>query len=128
MFKSVLLTSSFARRLQVVGRTSSQTSSKRDLELALTKKMKWIVLWQGQIFCSRCVLVTNFHFCFLSGSYCILYGADCALERKREFSLIIFCMLIFVFLLAESGNSATEFMMKNTICSIKQNQCSKSLK
>ena len=40
-----------ARRLQVEGHTSLQIFLKKDLELALIKKMRWIVLWLEQIFC-----------------------------------------------------------------------------
>lgn len=39
-----------ARRLQVEGHTSSQIFLKKDLELALKKKMRWIVLWLEQTF------------------------------------------------------------------------------
>lgn len=40
-------------RPQVVGHTSLLISSRKGLALVWTKKMRWIVLWQEQIFCLR---------------------------------------------------------------------------
>ncbi|KAJ6868981.1 pantothenate kinase 2-like [Populus alba x Populus x berolinensis] len=43
----------FLRRPLAAGHTSLQTSSRKGLGLVLTKKMRWIVLWQEQTFCLR---------------------------------------------------------------------------
>lgn len=48
----------FVKRPQVVGHTNLRISLKKGLALLLTKKMKWIVLWQEQTFCLRWSLNT----------------------------------------------------------------------